>query len=363
MRGFGRILGIFVISAAGRALYSRLTSNGFGESTVKHAVFAVFLAFLPSLALALPTPGKVTPPKDAMISDGATVIDFAGPWEVFQDTMLTDGKGDMIMPFDLYTVAPSKKPIHTTGNGHPGLMITPDYSFADAPTPDIVVVGAQSGGPGLTEWLKKVHADHHVIMSVCTGAFKVAKSGLFNGKEATTHHWYFENFADEFPDVKLVKQVRYVQADPITFSAGGLSSGIDLALHVVQDYFGEKVAQQTADYMEYQGTGWKYNKGISPSAIPLREKTWSGSIGHREQLVVHQLIRGGSSTFTADIPAEQVVGAPITGMKDGVQLVFTIQIAGHPARFTGKVSDPEAHSLSGTFTQDGKAYALTLTRQ
>lgn len=320
-------------------------------------------------AWAVPTPGKVTPAKDDMIkvavviSDGATVIDFAGPWEVFQDTMLNNGKGDMIMPFDLYTVAPTKSPIHTTGSGHKGLMITPDYSFADAPTPDIVVIGAQSGGPGLAEWLKKVHADHRVIMSVCTGAFKVAKAGLFNGKEATTHHWYFENFAKEFPDVKLVKQVRYVEADPITFSAGGLSSGIDLALHVVSDYFGEDVAQQTANYMEYQGAGWKSNKGISPSAIPLREKAWSGNMDKGERIVLHQLIRGDNSTFTTDIPAENVMGASTTVKVNGDQVILSIQIAGHPATFTGKLNDSEAKSVTGTFAQDGRPHALTLTRQ
>lgn len=337
---------------------------------MKRFAISVLLVLLPSLSvLAAPTPGKVSPQKNAtikvavVISDGATVIDFAGPWEVFQDTMLADSKGNMIMPFDLYTVAPTKSPIHSTGNGHPGLMITPDYSFADAPTPDIVVIGAQSGGAGLTEWLKKVHADHKVIMSVCTGAFKVAKAGLFDGKQATTHHWYFENFAKDFPDVKLVKQVRYVEADPITFSAGGLSSGIDLALHVVKDYFGEKVAQETADYMEYQGTGWKSNKGISASAIPLREKTWSGSIGKGKEVMLHQLIRGGSSTFTMDIPAEKVVNAPVTLKGDRKQFTMTIQVAGHPATFTGKVGDSEAHSLSGTFNQDGKSLVLTLMRQ
>ncbi|HET7922137.1 MAG TPA: DJ-1/PfpI family protein, partial [Gammaproteobacteria bacterium] len=243
---------------------------------MKRFFLVVLLTLLPGLgALAVPTPGKVTPPRNAMIkvavviSDGATVIDFAGPWEVFQDTMLKDDKGNSVMPFDLYTVAPTKAPIHTTGSGHPGMLITPDYSFADAPIPDIVVIGAQSGGPGLTEWLKKVHADHKVIMSVCTGAFKLAQTGLLDGKQATTHHWYFGNFARQFPDVKLVKQVRYVQADPITFSAGGLSSGIDLSLHIVADYFGETVAQNTADYMEYQGNGWKSNKGISVLTTPV----------------------------------------------------------------------------------------------
>lgn len=53
---------------------------------------------------------------------------------------------------------------------------------ADAPEPDLVVIGAQSGGLGLTEWLRKIHKDDKIIMSVCTGAFKVAQAGLLDGR-------------------------------------------------------------------------------------------------------------------------------------------------------------------------------------
>src|SRR6185437_16131177 len=222
---------------------------------MKSLLFVTALSMVPFLNASADEPRSE--PADAMIkvavvlSPHATMIDFAGPWEVFQDTMMEDSHGNHVMPFDLYTVAPSKAPLHTSGSGHDGMTVTPDYSFADAPTPDIVVIGAQAGGPGLSEWLRKIHGERKLIMSVCTGAFKLAGAGLLDGKEATTHHWYFGNFTRDFPQVKLVQQVRYVQADPLTFTAGGLTSGIDLALHVVADRFGEDVAQQTADFMEY----------------------------------------------------------------------------------------------------------------
>jgi transcriptional regulator GlxA family with amidase domain len=185
-----------------------------------------------------------------VLSEGATVIDFAGPWEVFQDT-------DSSTPFELYTVAPSKAPLHTSGSQRQGMTITPDYSFADAPEPDLVVIGAQSGGPGLTQWLRRIHEDNKLILSVCTGAFKVAQAGLLDGRQATTHHEFTGKLARQFPKVKVVTSVRYVQSDPTIYTAGGLTSGVDLALHVVEQYFGRDAAQKTADYMEYQGTGWK----------------------------------------------------------------------------------------------------------
>ena len=60
-----------------------------------------------------------------------------------------------------------------------------------------------------------------------------------------------------FPKTTLVKDRRYVQSDDVIYTAGGLTSGIDLALHIVEQYLGRDAAQRTADYMEYQGAGWK----------------------------------------------------------------------------------------------------------
>jgi transcriptional regulator GlxA family with amidase domain len=197
-------------------------------------------------ALTLPPGGSI---KVAFVlSEGATVIDFAGPWEVFQDT-------DSAVPFELFTVAPSMKPIHTSGGR--GITVTPDFTFASAPVPDVVVIGAQRGGPGLSGWLRKIHGEGKVILSVCTGAFKVAQAGLLDGHQATTHHDFTDEFATEFPKVNVVRSVRFVQSEPLIYTAGGLTSGVDLALHIVEGYFGRDVAQKTADYMEYQSPAWK----------------------------------------------------------------------------------------------------------
>jgi transcriptional regulator GlxA family with amidase domain len=216
-------------------------------------------------------PPGLTPPKTGKIAvavvltDGATVIDFAGPWEVFEDVMV-EGRGsshDDMMPFDLYTVGDRKAPVVLSG----GLTVVPQFTFDDAPAPRAVVVGAQRGSPKMIEWLQKVAADPRtdVVMSVCTGAFKLAKAGLLDGKPATTHHGFYDEFAREFPKVRLKRGLRFVRSDRHIFTAGGLTSGIDLALHIVELYFGQSVAQQTATDMEYQGTGWR-NPAATPAA-------------------------------------------------------------------------------------------------
>lgn len=197
----------------------------------------------------LKPPAQGSIPVAFLISEGAQVIDFTGPWEVFQDAMVP---GRSEPPFRLYTVSESASPIHTSG----GMKIVPDYTFENAPPPKVIVIPAQSPPSEATlEWIRKSSKSTDVTMSVCTGAFVLAKTGLLSGKAATTYHGAFVRFANEFPDIHLKRGARFVE-DGNLATAGGLSSGIDLALRVIERYFGREVAQKTAYELEYQGVGW-----------------------------------------------------------------------------------------------------------
>ena len=195
-------------------------------------------------------------PLAVILDDGATMIDFAGPWEVFQDATAANVPG-----FHLYTVAHGAGPYQTSGNDgdHPtGLKFMPDYTFANAPQPKVVIMGAQDGSsdPVKLAWIRAVAAKADVVMSVCTGAFVIANTGLLDGLSATTHPLFFDQFAKKFPKVKLVRGTRFVDNGKFV-TAGGLTAGMDAALHVVQRYYGPAATQQVADYMQYQSTGWK----------------------------------------------------------------------------------------------------------
>src|SRR6202162_6067975 len=210
---------------------------------------AIFIAGAPTDTNSLKPPAKDPIPVAFLISDGAVVIDFCGPWEVFQDVMVASRQD---MPFRLYTVAETRKPIRTSG----GMQIVPDYTIADAPAPKVIVIPAQSEpSEAVLEWIRKSSKTSDVTMSVCTGAFVLAKTGLLSGKTATTFHAAFRPFAMQFPDIHLKRGARFVE-DGNLASAGGLSSGIDLALRVVERYYGREVSQKTAYDMEYQGQGW-----------------------------------------------------------------------------------------------------------
>ncbi len=219
-------------------------------------IAAVFIAANSAYAserLPLPAKGPVT--VEFAVSDMGNVMDLAGAWEVFQDAH--NGEG-----FRLLIVSDKKGPVHLTG----GMTVMADYSYGDAPPAELVSVGAQQGSPALIAWLKARHAAGGVIMSVCTGAFKLGAAGLLDGKMATTHHDFLPSFHEKFPKVTLMPGNRYVKSDETIYTAGGLTSGIDLALHIVALYYGEKEAASTANYMEYSGTGWRSPAGASPTS-------------------------------------------------------------------------------------------------
>jgi transcriptional regulator GlxA family with amidase domain len=187
-------------------------------------------------------------PVAILISDRLNVIDFSGPWGVFESVSLP---GASERPFRLFTVAESTDLVTSSS----GLKLVPHYSFANVPEVKVVVIPAQRGSDAMHDWLRKLVNSADVTMSVCTGAFHLARAGLLSGKTATTHHDFIDELHRQFPDVEVKRGVRFVENEKIS-TAGGLTSGTDLALRVVERYFGRDIAERTATHMEYQGKGW-----------------------------------------------------------------------------------------------------------
>lgn len=196
--------------------------------------------------LHVPAGGEL--PLAIVIGPGAEVLDFTGPLEVFAAAWTEDGHP----LFKPYFVAETKEPVTVFGN----MRVIPDYTFKDAPEPKVVVIPAMAGDtPAMLDWIRKVSKGTDVTMSVCNGAFILARTGLLDGRPATSHHGGYFRFAGEFPNVKLQRGARFTESDNFA-SSGGISSGIDLALRVVARYLGDAAAQSIADGMEYQGPGW-----------------------------------------------------------------------------------------------------------
>jgi transcriptional regulator GlxA family with amidase domain len=95
------------------------------------------------------------------------------------------------------------------------------------------------------------------MLSVCTGVSKLARAQLLDGMTATSHHDTIESFQREFPMVHFLRNKAYVRSAPMIFTAGGETSGIELALHIIELYYDHNAAVRTARYMEYRGPEWQ----------------------------------------------------------------------------------------------------------
>jgi len=243
-----------------RELFRISTAMGLGAALPALGLAKPAAAGAGAPAAPLKPPAEGSIPVAFLLSDNAVVIDFGGPWEVFANVSLPGRPGPV---FQMYTVGATEAPITTYG----GMKIVPNYTIKNAPAPKVIVVPAQTiNDLAVLDWLRGASRTADLTMSVCAGAYILAHAGLLDGKSATTYHGSFKDFAMQFPRVNLKRGARFVEEGNIA-TAGGLSSGIDLALRVVERYFGRNVASSTAYTLEYQGKGW-----LDPSSNSIYAK-------------------------------------------------------------------------------------------
>lgn len=184
-----------------------------------------------------------------LIFDDVEVLDFAGPFEVFGVCRLDDDRH----AFTVYTVAEHDRVVKARN----GLMIQPNFAFANAPQPDILVVPGGQGTrplvnhPPVIEWIRTQAEPADLTLSVCTGALLLGRAGLLDGLAATTYHTAFDLLGEITPTTTLRPGERWVDNGKIITSAG-VSAGIDMALHVVRKLHGPAIADKTAQHMEYE---------------------------------------------------------------------------------------------------------------
>lgn len=97
----------------------------------------------------------------------------------------------------------------------------------------------------LYAWLKKQLTKGAIVCSACTGTFLLGEAGLLQQRECTTHWNYLERFGERFPDARLLRNRLFVR-DGNIFTSAGISSGIDLALHMVESLVDARAASAIA---------------------------------------------------------------------------------------------------------------------
>ncbi len=191
-----------------------------------------------------------------LLFPGVQIIDYSGPYEVL-------GQANI----QVYTVAEKTDALTTAM----GLSVNPTYTFENLPAVDIVVVpgghvDAALSSPATMQWIKESAARADYVLSVCNGAFILAKAGLLDGLKATTFHRLIDDLKEAAPKTSVVSDQRFVDNGKIITSAG-LSSGIDAALHLLSRIYGKGRAEQVALNLEYD---WRPEANFARAALADR---------------------------------------------------------------------------------------------
>jgi putative intracellular protease/amidase len=178
-----------------------------------------------------------------LLFEGVQIIDYTGPWEVFGHASIHNHPA-----FEIYSVAQTPGPLTTSM----GMSVNPKYTFANAPSPDVILLPGGNVRPNaeVLAWIRDASRNARVVFSVCNGAFFLAKAGLLDGLEATTFAHLIPELKEAAPKARVVSDRRFVDNGKIV-TAAGLSSGIDGALHVVEKLFGRGQAEVIATSLEY----------------------------------------------------------------------------------------------------------------
>lgn len=217
------------------------------------AILLILISFSPLLAQSTDKPVKIA----ILLYPGVELLDFAGPLEVFNHMEGTE----------VYTVATQSGPMSIMQKM---LTVTPDYTLATVPTPDILVV---PGGrvdevakdSSLINWIRRTTADRQLTMSVCTGAYILGEAGLLDGKTVTTHWAATQMLQKMTPKATVMEHTRFVDQGSLVTTAG-VSAGIDGALHIVSRLRGMEAAREIARIMEYDK--WDPKSGMIVGQTP-----------------------------------------------------------------------------------------------
>ncbi|WP_104400580.1 DJ-1/PfpI family protein [Vibrio penaeicida] len=183
------------------------------------------------------------------IYEYAEPIDFTGPYEVFATANKFAANYDA--QFLPYLISESGDTI----TARHGYQVVPHRSIHNHPELDVLII---SGGVYAHEmknsrvirWLQEQSTKVNIVSSVCSGIFLLAQAKLLTDRRVTAHKQHLDDLAQQFPDVKLVKDVRWVEDGEIITSAG-MTAGIDMSLQLVSRLSKMELALKTADQLDF----------------------------------------------------------------------------------------------------------------
>lgn len=193
-----------------------------------------------------------------VIFDGVDLLDVGGPYEVFLTASRLATREGRLPPFEVTTVSVEGRPCTAYG----GLRLEPKRSIEGLVcevfvVPGLIDVPVATGDEALMEAIRDAGESAPILASVCTGALLLASAGLLEGTVATTHFEDVSALGELIGSDKAVEE-RWVDAGRVV-TAGGLSNGIAMGLHLVRRLESLELAMRTAHQLEYP---WDPDDGL-----------------------------------------------------------------------------------------------------
>jgi transcriptional regulator GlxA family with amidase domain len=180
--------------------------------------------------------------------EGVAALDLAGPLQVFATaTGHVEAKGGRAV-YETIVASPEGGIVRTGAgmeiNARPLVSIDP-RSVDTVVVPGGAVFGPAASQQGLVDWLTANAGGIRRVCSVCTGAFMLGRAGLLDGRRVTTH-WHSAARLQEMCPAARVEVRPIFLRDGSVWTSAGVSAGIDLALHLVEQDHGHKLAMDVA---------------------------------------------------------------------------------------------------------------------
>lgn len=285
-----------------------------------------------------------------IVPDGGMLFEAAGIADILM-------QANRLLPPDAsgspYQVTVATTQPHRVVHGVSGLNLLADHRLCDLdptlPRDTIMITGkglTDEEGSGVVDWLKQAAPYARRVVSICGGAVLLAKTGLLNGRHATTHWRLLDALQAEYPQIVVERGPLYVQDGPV-WTSGGVSSGFDLTLALVEDDHGfslaRDVAQDLVMFLRRPGGQSQFSRYLLNQASdgPIRElQTW--------------LMQNLTGDLSVESLAERVAMSPRNFTR-----VFTRETGITPAKYVEEARLSAARQLLEQTTQSIGRIALS----
>jgi transcriptional regulator GlxA family with amidase domain len=200
-----------------------------------------------------------------LLFDKVDLLDAGGPYEVFLTASRLSERLGVEAPFEVITVGLSRAPVSAYG----GLGLTPHCSVDEAGHLDVFIVPGAiaiddvAATPEVRSAVERLANQADLVASVCTGAVLLGDAGLLADRQWTTHWEDIAFLADRVDSERGRPWEDWVDTGSVV-TAGGLSAGISMALHLVDRLAGRPLAIATARQLQYT---WDPDAGIEEPSL------------------------------------------------------------------------------------------------